>query len=301
MVTPISRRTLLAAGAALAVAAACGGSDDDDTTTATDATEPEGSQQGPDQLEVILATAQLLAGVEQRVTAGVLLDAEPLTTADGVQFSFGRDLSKMGKLQPAEYHAEGIEDRPYYKSTFRFDEPGQWFLGVQLGDKQGTTALRVIDPSTSKVPIPGAPMIPVTTPTTASSEGVDPICTADPVCPFHAVSLDAALKAGKPVAAVFSTPALCQSRVCGPVLGVLVDEATPFADRIQFVHVEVYRSLEGDFSKRESLSPGMLAYNLTFEPVVFFAGADGIVRERLDGPYDAVEARGALERLAAQA
>ena len=298
MVSPISRRTLLAAGAALAVAAACGGDDEDEETATATSAPDEGSQVGADQFEVAVATAQLLAGVDQRVTAGVFVDAEPFTQPEGVQFSFGRDLRRMGKLQPATLHTEGIEDRPYYRSSFRFDAPGQWYLGVQIGEKQGVAPLDVVDPATSKVPVPGKPMIPVQTPTTADNAGVDPICTAEPQCPFHSVSLDAALRAGKPVAAIFSTPAFCQSRVCGPVLDVLVREAQPLADRLQVVHVEVYRSRDVDFGNKDSLAPAMRAYNLSFEPIVFFAGADGVVRERLDGPFDALEAREALGRLA---
>ena len=67
---------------------------------------------------------------------------------------------------------------------------------------------------------------------------------------------------------------------------------------MRVVHLEVYRSLKVGFSSRDALSPGMQAYHLTFEPVLFFAGADGVIRERLDGPFDAVECRDALGRLA---
>ena len=101
------------------------------------------------------------------------------------------------------------------------------------------------------------------------------------------------------MAAIFSTPAFCRSQVCGPVLDVLIREAEAFRDRVRVVHVEVYRSRDVDFSSRDALAPAMQVYNLTFEPVLFFAGADGVVRERLDGPFDAVECRDALGRLVA--
>ena len=77
---------------------------------------------------------------------------------------------------------------------------------------------------------------------------------------------------------------------------VLLNESAPYNGKIQFVHVEVYKSLQTDFSANDR-SPGMKAYNLDFEPVLFLAGADGVIRQRLDGPYDVIECRQALQTL----
>ena len=49
-----------------------------------------------------------------------------------------------------------------------------------------------------------------------------PICTAEPRCPLHTTSLDAAVAAGGPVALLVSTPKFCQVAICGPVLDVLL-------------------------------------------------------------------------------
>jgi hypothetical protein len=294
--SPLDRRTFLAAGAALVVAAACSGGDDDTDTSSGDTTP---AQQEPDDFQVLLASAQLVAAGEQRVIAGVLQDAEPLRRESGVRISFGKDLKAMGPWQPAEYHHEGIEDRPYYRTTTTFDSAGQWFMAVDAGGKTGATALNVISPDQTQVPLVGDTMVPVKTPTVADHAGVDPICTRNPQCPYHDVSLDAALGERRPVVAIFSTPALCQSRVCGPVLDVLVKEGEAFRDRVRFVHVEVYKSMQVDFNDPNALAPGMQAYHLTFEPVLYLAGADGVVRERLDGPFDALECRDALGRLVA--
>lgn len=302
MTPSLDRRSFLAAGAALAFAAACGGGGGGGDTTQANGGTSSGEDQGakPDDVEVLLASAQLIAGTDQRVTAGVLRDAEPLRQTDGVRMAFGRDFKKLGPWLPATYHHEGIDDRPYYRTTQRFDAPGQWAMAVDIGGgKTGATVVNVVSADSTQVPLVGDPMIAVKTPTTADHAGVDPICTRDPQCPFHDVSLDAAIAEKRPVAAIFSTPALCQSRVCGPVLEVLVNQSAPFRDRVRFVHVEVYRSMKVDFNDPNALAPGMQAYHLQFEPVLFLAGADGVVRERLDGPYDALECRDALGRLVA--
>lgn len=296
----ISRRSLLAAGAAFAVAAACGGKDDEKSSGSASGstTSAPASNSGPDDFELLIASAQLVAATDQRVTFGVLVDNEPLK-APTVQVAFGPSFDRVGAFQPAELHSEGIEGRPYFRTTYRFDKPGQYAMVVDNEGKRGGTAVEVIDANATEVPLVGEQLIPVATPTTADPRGVDPICTRNPPCPFHTASLDDALKAGKPVVAIFSTPALCQSRVCGPVLDVLVKESESMREQVEFVHVEVWKSMNVDFSKAESLTPGMQAYHLTFEPIAFFADDTGKILERLDGPFDALECRDALSALVA--
>jgi hypothetical protein len=122
---------------------------------------------------------------------------------------------------------------------------------------------------------------------------VEPICTRQPVCPLHDVSLDAALKEGKPLAVLFGTPKFCKTNTCGPVLDVMLDEMAPFASRVRFLHVEIYTD-----EKADTTTPAVDAYNLQGEPFLFLAGADGVVRSRIAGPYDKAELRGALTALA---
>lgn len=289
----LSRRSFVAAGAALVAAAACGNDEPDGSAQATTTTEDPAT--APDQLEVVIGTAQLIAGIDNRVTMGVLQDATPLK-GDAVELAFGPRDGRLGAPQPATYHHEGIADRPYYRTQFRFPSAGEWVIAAKSGNKTGAAFVSVIERNATQVPNVGDPMIPVATPTTADARGVNPICTRQPVCPLHDVSLDAALAEKRPLVAIFGTPALCQSKVCGPVLDILLGQMTPFADRVRVVHVEVFKSLDTDFSA-DDLTDGMQAYHLTFEPVVFFAGADGRIRERLDGPYDALECREALTRL----
>jgi hypothetical protein len=98
---------------------------------------------------------------------------------------------------------------------------------------------------------------------------------------------------------LFSTPAYCQVGVCGPVLDILLSQAPTFQDRVQFIHVEVYDKANPSIGTDKDLSPGMRAYHLQTEPMLFLAGPDGVVRETLDGPFDRVEAAAALQRLVA--
>jgi hypothetical protein len=59
------------------------------------------------------------------------------------------------------------------------------------------------------------------------------------------VSLASLIGAGKPVAALFATPARCSSQYCGPVLDEMLHIMAPYQDRITFVHTEIYQAVTG--------------------------------------------------------
>ena len=44
----------------------------------------------------------------------------------------------------------------------------------------------------------------------------------------------------KPVALLFSTPQLCESRVCGPVTDVALQMRAKYGDEMAFIHQEVF-------------------------------------------------------------
>jgi hypothetical protein len=134
-------------------------------------------------------------------------------------------------------------------------------------------------------------MVSLATPTTKDPRGVDPICTRDPACPLHDSSLDEVLGRGRPVAFLVATPAYCQVDVCGPVLDLLVDQGDTFGG-VEMVHAEVYTD-----DTLESATEAVRAYKLPTEPVLYLAGADGTIRERLDNIYDTTELAAALEKL----
>jgi hypothetical protein len=60
------------------------------------------------------------------------------------------------------------------------------------------------------------------------------------------------------------------------------------------VHAEVYKNPEKSL---DELTEAVDAYQLTYEPVLFLAGADGVIRTRLDNLWDEVEVGAALQAL----
>lgn len=284
-----TRRSVLLAGAGLMLAA-CG-----DKKKVIDATNTTSGGAGGKELNVLLASFQPLVGPNQRVAFAVLDGEKPLRNATEVDVSFSLAAKNdFSKTISAQLHESGIEARPFFVATPALDTAGPWVMRVKHKGRQSDAALQVFDPATLEIPVPGQPMISTPTPTPSDSRGVDPICTRDPVCPWHDVSLDDALKEDKPVVVLFATPALCQSSTCGPVLDILLKAAPEFADKVRFVHVEIFTDMTG-----KTLAPAVKAYHLENEPFLFLADRQGIVQDRIDGPLDLDDARSYLRRLVA--
>jgi hypothetical protein len=116
------------------------------------------------------------------------------------------------------------------------------------------------------------------------------LSTRIPPDDMHAVSLDHVL-GKRAVALLFSTPALCVSKVCGPVTDIMVQLEHEFGERMTFIHEEVY---VGDDPSR-GLRPQMKAFHLQTEPWLFTINARGVIAARLNGAFGVNEARAALE------
>jgi hypothetical protein len=121
----------------------------------------------------------------------------------------------------------------------------------------------------------------VATETVASARGdVEAIDTRRPTSDMHAESF-ADVLGTKPVALLFATPQLCQSRVCGPVVDVALQLRARYGDRVEFIHQEVYADNDPAKGLREPLQ----AFRLPTEPWLFVVGSDGKVTARLEGSF----------------
>ena len=57
----------------------------------------------------------------------------------------------------------------------------------------------------------------------------------------------------KPVVLLFATPALCQSRVCGPVVDIAEQVKASYEGDAEFIHMEIYNDNELDKGFREQV------------------------------------------------
>jgi hypothetical protein len=276
---PLSRRAFLAGSASAALLAACGGggNDDDAAPTTTATTEPAGMS-----LVKFFGDDFLVPGIEQRVTFGVA-DAEGVVSGDvppSLDFAIRLEGTPVGAPITVASHREGLP-RPYFPLVFTVPEAGFYTATAEIDGQPVEASFGVVE----RVPIPqiGDPMPSFDTPTVGDARGVNPICTDEPQCPLHDVTLTEALAEGRPVALLVSTPKFCQVAICGPVLDVLLGQQQAFSD-VRMLHAEVYTD-----ETTQTLAPVIDVFGLTYEPALFVASSDGLVAARLDNIYDTAE------------
>ena len=148
------------------------------------------------------------------------------------------------------------------------------------------------------MPKPGDHAVKVPTPTVKDHRGVNPICTANPQCGMHTISLDDALKSGKPTVLIIATPKFCTSALCGPETDVVESVSKGFAGKMNFIHVEVYKDDKPTTIQRQLVSPAAAAWHLDQEPVIYYIDKSGIVHARTIGPADKAEVQAAATKLA---
>lgn len=181
-----------------------------------------------------------------------------------------------------------------YVADVPFKEPGKYVvLGLFRLDNRLVGAPANVDVvKGSDVPEVGERAPKISTPTKDSAGGdLSKIETRDPPDSMHDVNFaDAYGK--RPIVLVFATPALCQSRVCGPVVDIAeqVKHERP-RDDVAWVHMEVYN--DNDLNK--GYRPQFLRYRLPTEPWLFTIDKNGKVASRLEGLYSARELEKAVD------
>jgi len=240
----------------------------------------------------------LITGIPQRIVLGTAEREGTLRTQGPSSLDVqvfdgkGRELTSVAALR----RTEGL-DHPYYPVTFTPPEPSRYRVAATIEGSDSELTFLVGTRRDSVLLQPGDPMPATRTPTTADAAGVDPICTREPPCPLHEISLDTVLGTG-PVALLIASPGNCAGPVCWPVLDLLV-EAAPAFSAVTAIHAEVYRDAGRVADLADALpSPATSALGLNFEPSLALIDSEGVLRERLDFVLDRSELTEALERAA---
>jgi hypothetical protein len=143
------------------------------------------------------------------------------------------------------------------------------------------------DPS----PDVGDKAISVHTHTVASVHGkISEIDTRIPPDTMHEVDLADALRAHRPTVLLFATPALCESRTCGPVTDEAEQLHAKYGERVVFIHQEIYK--DNDVTK--GLRPQVTAWHLPKEPWVYTINSRGRIAARIQGPFTVPELDAAI-------
>jgi hypothetical protein len=292
-----------AAGLA-ALLAACGGGDEPSGAA------PAGSLQAlkadATQLSLLGAQSQLPVGTGL-YTFGLATPDNRLVTggAPEVWVALNDTGRAAGPFPTRWFELEAYEEtkdtsprsplRGFYGAEVEFPEAGNWMVAATTEVDGGRAVGSGGVPVAAEVPAAvGSKAKALSTPVATTAAGRKKICTREPACPLHEVSLDDALKEGRPTVVNFGTPLLCTSQICGPVVDEQMVVADKLGDRASFVHIEIYPSR--DTSKPV---PALTEYGFTTEPWMLVVDRDGVIRARYEGPVTAAQIEDALRPLLA--
>ena len=324
----VSRKTLVAIAVPLAVAlvAGCGGSDNGTGSRSkpAPAVSEFPSAQGQTLRQIVLSAkggqgpvvspaagyfhlgtnrfpfGVFTAGREQITNATVALYAAPGRGVDGQ--AIGPFPARIEDLTTqASFQAKTTADDPAaaqvaYVSDIPFDEPGPWEFAALI--KSGGSFQYSLLPSPNPVGDYPMPQVGQKTPvihtlTAGEVSNISQIDTRVPPDDMHSDDF-ADVVGKKPVVLLFATPALCQSRVCGPVTDIAEQVKQQYGDRVAFIHQEIYNNNRINDGPR----PQMTAFHQNTEPWAYVIDRTGKVSTVLQGPFSVQELQSAVQKVA---
>jgi hypothetical protein len=190
-----------------------------------------------------------------------------------------------GRYRSRQAAEEGDPFAAVYQAQVPFDKKGDWAILVvtQSGNTfvAAPSQVSVRTKKADQIPDVGEQAPKTPTDTLASVGGDEEVLdTRTPPSDMHERSFDEVV-GSKPVALLFSTPQLCQSRVCGPVTDIALQLKAQYGDQMEFIHQEVYVDNDPNAGLREPLR----AFRLPTEPWLFVVGDDGKITARLEGSF----------------
>jgi hypothetical protein len=317
---PARMAIALAAAALLAIwAAACGGDDDEPEATSETRTfeQAPDSAADPQSGDFPRATGRTMQDLADLADPG--FEAAPATShyvpgtnrfafgvvSEGGEFVYGPTAVYVGRSPSSPAHGpflapsdslvtepafrskqaalEGDSISAIYATELELPRPGDYSVLVltRLGGELLGATSRVTVAANDPIPAPGEPAPDTETDTVAEVGGqIAEIDTREPPDDMHETDF-AEVVGERPVALLFATPQLCQSRVCGPVTDIALQLKRDYGDEVEFIHQEVY--VDNDPNK--GLRPPLEAFNLPTEPWLFTLDADGKVAARLEGSF----------------
>ncbi len=306
----MTRRSWICVSVAALILAGCGGDSDDDAATSP-TSEPDRG------VVAQVASYELVVDRDQRFLVGLFSDEEGMVSHGAAELAFsflGEEGNMLDEPTPgpdatatfvpvpgspestqsesAAFTSPSEARGVYGAEAVRFDRAGFWEVAVDVEidgiQHSATAAFNVREESL--VPVPGDPA-----PRTqnllpgdpdAPPDAVDSRAEEDGTVPdpeLHEETVAAAIAAGRPVMVVVSTPVYCVSRFCGPITDTVQALAQEYGDRMDFVHLEVFKDFEANTLNKAAVEwiwPDRQGEPA--EPWVFLVDASGTVIERWD-------------------
>lgn len=247
-------------------------------------TVPSSTPAAPSTLQVIIASSQHVIG-ENRFPVGVVRDGASVKDAQlhlkFYDLTSGTPVAKSEADAP--FYGDNLGEAGVYVGHANLDKAGNW--GVEATVTQPGHApetQRLGFEVLAKDPSPGVgDDAPRTKNLTLQDVNGDrtKLSSADyDDSILHRISIADAVTNGKPTVILFATPRFCTSRTCGPSHQVVMSLAQNYADRVNFIHIEIYKNFD-TFEPADA----MTEWNLKTEPWLFFVNAQGKIVEKFEG------------------
>ncbi len=323
---PLRRALVALPLAAALIASGCGGSSDDTSTGGTSAPSasdfpdpagkslPELAREGSQSDLMVAPTESVFDVGANRYGFGVFaVEGDPVDDAQVAIYAApsGSNTSKdvvgpfpavsSSLITPAAFQSQTTSQDPdaattVYTTEVDFPRAGKWdVLAMIRGDDGSYTysAIHTADVGAKDdIPDVGDEAPAIHTPTADDVGGdLTKIDTRNPADTMHDTDL-ADVAGEEPVVLLFATPALCQSRVCGPVVDIAEQVKSERPDDAAYIHMEIFN----DNDPNKGARPEVLDYGLQTEPWLFVLDADGKVSTRIEGAFSKEELEGAIDK-----
>ena len=177
-----------------------------------------------------------------------------------------------------------FEGKGAYRSNLNFNKAGFHELKINFKNYESKAIFNVNKKSIT--PEIGIKPPSITTLFTNNEDGLYKI-TSDPKPDpdFYNLSYEDSINNSEPTIILFSTPALCVSGTCGPILNNLKKAKINFTE-FNYIHVEVYKNFIGktlrDLDTLEVTEP-VIKWGIPTEPWIFFLDNKGILKSKFEG------------------
>lgn len=184
---------------------------------------------------------------------------------------------------------------PYWVVYPTLPSAGTWGLLAQIVKQDGseTTSQLVIEVTeVSTVPAIGSRPPASKNRTIATEPDLAKLSSgSNPNPAFYQMTIADAMQNGKPSVIVFATPGYCQTAMCSPVLGSAEEIQIEFAERANFIHIEVFKVPPPNAVVDDT----MVEWQLQSEPWTFVLDDEGRIAVHFSGPVSPRELRVAVE------
>lgn len=247
-------------------------------------------------LTLTVANSELVVG-RNRFGLAVLEHNRPVADARVTLELFQLDGQRAIKRSQSDAVYRTLDGvRGIYVAQVMFDQPGPW--GVQaIVARTGQPTLtarssfQVVEHTST--PTPGMRAVSSRSPTARDVADLGQICSAQPHCDMHEVSIADALGLDRPAVIAFATPGYCTSQMCAPVLGEVQKVKARAGQRASFIHIEIYKD-----PRNLVVADTVQEWGLQSEPWVFIVDRQGVITERFESITTAEEIAAALGSVA---